>query len=316
MKKALIPFLLSAIILSCGCNTNTEQLSIPENSSVTDSKEDIHTTVTSSEQPDFTSSGDNSDVKPEDSTIDLNSVTEYFPVSDTAEYGADAVLADYFPVIHVTESPIVTREYVGTTVPLDESYIVYYFNDEIYKTVEADGIDPDTKAPVTKKVDLYHIQGIAVDFAVAAKFEGDSSYYTYINVKHKSLILKDLFDDILDNYTVLDNVEKYDGNTVSKISMTSDDVMNVWNTLFNKNVLYSSVENRCEKYGYENQEKDLRGTVYTINFYINEINLPAKVTFGLNDELTITTGTVVYDFFAEDETIRQCIKLIDPDANM
>ncbi len=281
----------------------------------TDREESSTLLVTDSSDPtELVYSNDSSGSKPEENIITFNSVTEYFPVSNTAEYGADAVLPDYFPVIYTANTG--TREYVGTTVPLDEAYIDSYYSRGIYKTVEVDGIDPDTKAPVTKNVDLYLIDGMTIDFALAAKFEGDSNYYTYINILHNSLSLTDLFADISDKYTVLENVEKDDGSTVSEFSMSSDEVMNVWNTLFDEDTLNGYLENRCKKYGYEEQEKDLRGTVYTMSFYINEINLPSKVTFGLNDELTVTIGTVVYDFFAEDETIRKCIKLIDPDADL
>ena len=310
MKKALIPFLLSAIILSCGCDTNTEQLSIPENSSVTDSKEDIQTTATSSEQLDFTSSGDNSEVKPDDNTIVFNSVTKYFPVSDTAEYEADAVLPDYFPVIYT--SRFETREYVGTTVPIDASIVKDDYG--AYINAEAEGIDPDSKAPVTKNVDLYLIDGMSSDFAFAAKFEGDNNYYAYININNDSHTVSDLFEGVADSYTVLEDVEKDDGTDVSKIPMTSDEVMNVWNALFNNYELSSSVENRCEEYGYENQEKDFDSTTYTMSFYINGVNLPSMVTFGLNGDFAITIGTVVYDSHITDSTVYECVKLIDPDT--
>ncbi len=307
MKKALIPFLLSAIILSCGCDTNTEQLSVPEDSSVTDSKEDIQTTATSSEQLDFTSSGDNSEVKPDDNTIVFNSVTKYFPVSDTAEYGADAVLPDYFPVIHT--SKFITKDYIGTVMPIDASIVR-----KKYGTYQADGIDPNSKAPVTKNVDLYIIEGISSDFAFAAQFEGDNKYYAYLNINNPIDSAETIFEEISDNYTVLEDVQKDNGGDISEVPMTHEEAMNAWKALFDINSFLFGLENRCEKFGYENQEKDFDSTTYTLNFYINGINLPSKATFGLNGDFAVTIGTIVYDGSLKADAVRKCVKLIEPEA--
>ncbi len=301
MKKALI--LLSVIILSCGCDTNTEQLSIPENSSLTDSKEDT------SELLDFTSSGDNSEVKPDDNTIIFNSVTEYFPVSDTAEYGSDAVLPDYFPVIHT--SKFITKDYIATVMPIDASIIR-----KKYGTYQADGIDPNSKAPITKNVDLYLIEGMSSDFAFAAQFEGDNKYYAYLNINNPVHSAETIFEEISDNYTVLEDVQKNDGSDISDVPMTHEEAMNAWKALFDINSFSSGLESRCEKYGYENQEKDFNSTTYTLNFYINGINLPSKATFGSNGEFAVTIGTIVYDGSLKAEAVRKCVKLIEPDANM
>ena len=139
MKKALIPFLLSAIILSCGCETKTAQQSSPENPSVTDS------TVSSTDPVDITSDTVSQTSSEEDSSESFETSSEesssesYETSSEESE--VNPAETDTLETIQLTDE----QKQVITTLYEDYTKLAYVFFNQNFEVKDIPEMFKDTE---------------------------------------------------------------------------------------------------------------------------------------------------------------------------